>query len=131
MAIKVQRPDVLKSITVDVQLLRYFISVVQKAARITRDLRGLADEVGKGLIGECDFRQEAANANEFIKAHKYMDFIMVPKVFKELNANTIGYSLECRPSDAIVKAFNPGAKCIKGKNMMIGDPFCVERYELA
>jgi hypothetical protein len=56
---------------------------------------------------------------------------LMARVYKELNANTIGYSVECHPSDAIVKAFNPNAKCIKNKNMMIGDPFCIERYELA
>ena len=56
---------------------------------------------------------------------------LMARVYKELMANTIGYSIECHPSDSVVKAFNPNAKCIKSKNMMIGDPFCLERFELA
>jgi hypothetical protein len=56
---------------------------------------------------------------------------LVAKLYKEMNSTTLGYSIECHPSDAVVKAFNPNAKCLKLKNMMIGDPYCVERFELA
>jgi hypothetical protein len=73
---------------------------------------------------------EVSEQSEKVFEMKVTECLMA-KVFKELNANTIGYSIECHPSDAIVKAFNPNAKCIKAKNMMIGDPYCVERFELA
>jgi hypothetical protein len=56
---------------------------------------------------------------------------IMAKLYREMNAFNIGYAIECHPSDAAVKAFNPNAKCIKSKNMMIGDPVCTERYELA
>ena len=55
---------------------------------------------------------------------------IVAKIFREMNASNLGYAMECHPSDAAVKAFNPAMKCTKVKNMMIGDPFCVERYEM-
>jgi hypothetical protein len=73
---------------------------------------------------------EVTEQSEKVFEMKVTECLMA-KVYKELNANTIGYAIECHPSDAIVKAFNPNAKCTKSKNMMIGDPYCVERFELA
>lgn len=75
-------------------------------------------------------KYEVIEHTEKVFEMKVTECVMA-KVYKELNANTIGYCLECHPSDAIVKAFNPNAKCIKSKNMMIGDPFCIERFEIA
>ena len=73
---------------------------------------------------------EVTEQSEKVFEMKVTECLMA-KIYKELNANTIGYSIECHPSDAIVKAFNPNAKCLKNKNMMIGDLYCVERFELA
>jgi hypothetical protein len=61
---------------------------------------------------------------------KFTGCIMA-KLYRELNASNIGYAVECHPWDAAVKAFNPNARCIKERNMMIGDSYCNERYELA
>lgn len=77
-AVKVQRPGVEPTIALDVFLLRQAIGVVQKAAGMRRDLRVLADEVGRSLYEELDFRVEAANAAEFRRAHAYLPFISVP-----------------------------------------------------
>lgn len=79
-AVKVQRPGAVESITLDIYLLRTLIGWVQSAAGITRDLRGLADEVGTGLRGECDFRNELANAAEFARAHSNLHFITTPRI---------------------------------------------------
>jgi len=75
-------------------------------------------------------KYEITEQSEKVFEMKVTECIMA-RLFKEMNANQIGYALECHASDAAVKAFNPNAKCIKSKNMMIGDPYCVERYELA
>lgn len=83
-AVKVQRPGAAESIALDVFLLRQFIGIVQRMAGITRDLGALADEVGSGLRGECDFRNEVANAMEFSKAHAELDFITVPRMMTRL-----------------------------------------------
>ena len=47
-----------------------------------------------------------------------------------LDAADVGYAIECYPSDAAGKAFNPKTKASGGKNMMKGDEYCVERWEL-
>lgn len=38
---------------------------VRRVARVNSDLRLLADELGRGLYGELDYRAEAANAELF------------------------------------------------------------------
>lgn len=83
-AVKIQRPRVDDLIALDVQLLRHFIGVVQQLAGLSRDLRGLADEVGTALRGECDFRNEVCNSQIFMKAHENLTFITVPRAFPEL-----------------------------------------------
>jgi len=77
-AVKVRRPGAYQSIKTDINLLRNTIGIIQKAAGITRDLRMLVDEVGSGLLGECDFRNEVTNSKEFFKAHRDLQFITIP-----------------------------------------------------
>jgi aarF domain-containing kinase len=88
-AVKVQRPGVKDTIALDVYLLRLFIGIGQKVAGLSRDLRGLADEVGRALYGECDFKLEGHNAGSFTRAHRYMPFVTVPTVFKELTTEKV------------------------------------------
>lgn len=88
-AVKVQRPGVKDTIALDVYLLRIFIGFGQKVAGLSRDLRGLADEVGRALYGECDFKLEGRNAGSFTRAHRYMPFVTVPAVFKELTTEKV------------------------------------------
>lgn len=82
-AVKVQRPGASESINVDIFLLRQVLGLVQRAAGITRDLRVLADEIGVALRGECDFRNEVANAEVFRRAHTMLGFITTPPSFPE------------------------------------------------
>lgn len=77
-AVKVRRPGVYDSIQIDLSLLRKTIGAIQKAAGIKRDLRILVDEVGAGLLGECDFRNEVKNSREFLRAHRQLPFITIP-----------------------------------------------------
>ena len=52
------------------------------------------------------------------------------RVCREMNAADIGYALECAPSDAIAKSFNPKMRAENPKNLMKGDSFCIERFVL-
>lgn len=83
-AVKIQRPGAEELIALDIQILRQVIGIVQKLAGFSRDLRGLADEVGTALRGECDFRNEVCNAQVFMKSHESLPFITVPEAFPEL-----------------------------------------------
>jgi hypothetical protein len=52
------------------------------------------------------------------------------RVCREMNAADIVYALECAPSDAMAKSFNPKMRVENPKNLMKGDSFCIERFVL-
>ncbi len=52
------------------------------------------------------------------------------RVCRELNATDIGYALECAPTDAVAKTFNPKMRAENPKNLMKGDSVCIERFVL-
>lgn len=83
-AVKVQRPGAAESIALDVQLLRQLLGLVRRVLGIRRNLGVLADEIGAALQGECDFRNEVFNAQEFAKAHANLTFIITPRAVTEL-----------------------------------------------
>lgn len=58
-AVKVQRPNMLGSIALDVYTMRLGLGLVRRLAKINSDLRKIADEVGAGLFAELDYRVEA------------------------------------------------------------------------
>lgn len=60
---------------------------------------------------------------------KYTKCLMA-EIFREMKAEDIGYAMECYPSDAAAKAFNPKMKATGTKNLMLGDSYCLERFEL-
>ncbi|GAB2286797.1 hypothetical protein Dimus_021192 [Dionaea muscipula] len=88
-AIKVQRPNLHHVVARDIYILRLGLELLQKISRRKGDLRLYADELGKGLIGELDYRLEAANASEFMDAHSPFPFIRVPKVFQHLTGRRV------------------------------------------
>lgn len=52
------------------------------------------------------------------------------RVCREMNAADIGYALECAPTDAVARFFNPKMRAENPKNLMKGDAFCIERFVL-
>jgi aarF domain-containing kinase len=62
-AVKVQRPDVLDGIALDVYVLRLGLGLVRTLAGINSDIRNIADEVGKGLFAELDYTVEATQVS--------------------------------------------------------------------
>lgn len=59
-AVKVQRPDLLEGIALDVYVLRLCLGVIRYLAKINSDIRNIADEVGAGLFAELDYTVEAS-----------------------------------------------------------------------
>ncbi|XP_074296016.1 uncharacterized protein LOC141623759 [Silene latifolia] len=88
-AIKVQRPNLHHLVARDIYILRLGLGLLQKIARRKNDIRLYADELGKGLMGELDYRLEAGNALRFLEAHSSFPFIHVPKVFRHLTRKRI------------------------------------------
>ena len=60
---------------------------------------------------------------------KYTECLMA-KLYREMNAADIGYAIECFPSAAAAKAFNPKMKLTNPKNLMKGDSVCIERFSM-
>ena len=59
-AVKVQRPQVLYNVALDLFMLRSLAPVWKKAQDVNTDLVGLVDAWGSGFVNELDYTKEAA-----------------------------------------------------------------------
>ncbi|GMH51531.1 hypothetical protein TrRE_jg722, partial [Triparma retinervis] len=64
-AVKVQRPNVVNVIALDLHIVRTFAPIYQKITKATTDLQALSDEWGRGFIAELNYENEAANTKSF------------------------------------------------------------------
>ena len=64
-AIKIQRPNVLAEIALDLYLVYEFAPIYQRLTGSATDLQALANEWGRGFIAELDYHTEAANTKKF------------------------------------------------------------------
>ena len=110
-AVKVQRPNLHHVVACDIYILRlgvrtklycslllfpvdeskihnfrpFQLELLQKIAKRKNGLRLYADELGKGLMGELDYRLEAANASRFlVPSFKLKFFGIFEGVFRYL-----------------------------------------------
>ncbi|KAL3919342.1 MAG: hypothetical protein SGILL_003799 [Bacillariaceae sp.] len=77
-AIKVQRPDVTSSASLDMYLLRRTATWLSKMR--AGDIVGIADQFGRQLFGELDYIREANNCQRFRELYGEWDNVMVPDV---------------------------------------------------
>lgn len=125
---------------------RKFIEVLKKSAAANmaevvasmskdipvKDMKNFGDLVNSFLSSPPlagGFKYEIIENTEKVFEVKFTECIMA-KLYREMGAADLGYAIECSPSDAVVKAFNPNARAVGGKNMMKGDAYCNERWEL-
>lgn len=64
-AVKVQRPNIMNQIALDMHLLREIAPIVKKYGNLNSDLVGTVDAWGKGFVDELDYIAEAENAEFF------------------------------------------------------------------
>jgi predicted unusual protein kinase regulating ubiquinone biosynthesis (AarF/ABC1/UbiB family) len=91
-AVKVQRPNVLADIALDLYIVREFAPIYQKyIAKSQTDLQYLANEWGRGFISELDYREEAAKTIEFNQEMKKrnLDAVIAPVVITEYSTEQI------------------------------------------
>ena len=91
-AIKVQRPNVLSEIALDLHIVREFAPIYQKyIARSSTDLQTLANEWGRGFIAELDYRQEATATTRFNLEMKKrnLDAVTAPIVVNDYSTEQI------------------------------------------
>lgn len=64
-AVKVQRPNIMNQIALDMHLLREFAPIAKRYGNLNSDLVGTVDAWGTGFVDELDYIAEAENAEFF------------------------------------------------------------------
>lgn len=87
-AVKVQRPQVLQNVALDLYLMRALAPKWQEFNQMNTNLTGLVDAWGMGFINELDYRKEAAATVEFSKAmeERGLGSVFAPEVIPELSS---------------------------------------------
>lgn len=81
-AVKVQRPGLVETISLDIYILRRLAARAQRAFSVIRsDLVALIDELAAGLFEEMDYTQEASNAERFANLYGDMENITAPGIY--------------------------------------------------
>jgi aarF domain-containing kinase len=114
-AIKVQRPGVAASISLDVLVLRRLAKQVRAWRKLNTDLPALIDEWAASLFKELDYRQEARNGIKFKELYDHLEGVYVPKMYSDLTTRRVlvmewidgerlrtGYSSSSAPSEGPV-----------------------------
>ena len=89
-AVKVQRPNVLSEIALDLHITREFAPLYRALIGANTDLQALADEWARGFIRELDYRLEAKATKRFTEEMKArnLNAVCAPTVIED------GYSTE-------------------------------------
>lgn len=81
-AVKVQRPDLIRRITLDVYLMRRLALWVQKnVKRVRSDLVAITDELAGRIFEEINYCHEGQNAEKFAKLYGHIPEIYIPKIY--------------------------------------------------
>ncbi|MDC0835387.1 AarF/ABC1/UbiB kinase family protein [Geitlerinema sp. CS-897] len=83
-AVKVQRPDLLERVALDIYLLRTLAQIAQKSIkRLRSDLVAIMDEFASRIFEEMDYSHEARNAERFASLYGHIKGIYVPCIYEE------------------------------------------------
>ncbi len=89
-AVKVQRPDLIRRITLDIFIMRNIASWVQNnVGRVRSDLIAITDELAERVFEEINYTQEGRNAEKFKKLYGYMEEIYIPKIYWEYTGRRV------------------------------------------
>ena len=90
-AVKVQRPDLLKTVQADLDLLTWFAHQIHQrvAALQPYDLPAVVEEVKVNLLRELDFQHEARNQKYFNALNPNPDQVFAPYVVDELSSERV------------------------------------------
>ncbi|MFS8784198.1 ABC1 kinase family protein, partial [Synechococcus sp. R6-7] len=82
-AVKVQRPDLIGRISLDMYIVRSLAAWAKRTfRRIRSDLVGIVDEFAGRLYEEMDYTQEGRNAERFLALYRHPS-IYAPKIYWE------------------------------------------------
>ena len=81
-AVKVQRPDLIQKIALDLYIGRQLAAWAKKTFKLVRsDLVAILDEFGSRIFEEMDYIQEGRNAERFEKLYGNIPDIYIPKIY--------------------------------------------------
>jgi ubiquinone biosynthesis protein len=89
--IKVQRPDIKKTIDSDMNILKDLANLFDRYIPESRqyDPKGMIEELSKTFRREIDFKNEGRNIDIFAENFKEDKTVFVPKVFWDLSTNLV------------------------------------------
>ncbi|MFA6961058.1 MAG: AarF/UbiB family protein [Opitutaceae bacterium] len=90
-AVKIQRPNLTKTVQADLDLLTWFIGQVHQRVELLKpyDLPAVVAEVKENLLRELDFRHEARNQAYFNALNPNPDRVYAPAVITELSGERV------------------------------------------
>ncbi|MEM9275300.1 MAG: AarF/ABC1/UbiB kinase family protein [Cyanobacteria bacterium P01_F01_bin.143] len=89
-AVKVQRPDLMRRIALDIFIMRSLASFVQNnVKRVKSNLIAITDELAERIFEEVNYTQEGRNAERFNNLYGYMEEIYVPKIYWEYTGRRV------------------------------------------
>ncbi|MGC9332616.1 MAG: ABC1 kinase family protein, partial [Anaerolineae bacterium] len=90
-AVKVQRPDLVQVISLDLALLRRLAGLLERFRRLGRGLpwRDLVDEFGSKLFEELDYVHEAALTERFRENFQDVEGVGAPRTYREFSSRRV------------------------------------------
>lgn len=89
-AVKVQRPGMVRRIARDLHIIRLgFGWIEESGVNGSEDLPQIVDQVGAGIFQELDYRVEASNADEFRKSLRFLNYLFVPRHYENLTSTKV------------------------------------------
>ena len=91
-AIKVQRPNIMTQIALDMHLLREIAPIVKRLGGLNSDTVGTVDARGAGFVDELDYLAESQNAAFFmekIKGTPLSSVVLAPKAIDEYSTGSV------------------------------------------
>lgn len=118
-AVKVQRPYVLETVTIDMYIIRSFGFFLHKFPKITTDVVALLDEWAARFFDELDYVKEGNNGTNFAEGMKKdLPQVVVPKVYHEFTTRRVlttewldGEKLSQSKANDVGKLVNIGVIC--------------------
>lgn len=90
-AVKVQRPGVLETVSLDLHLMRKIGLLLQKFPRITLrfDLVAILDEFAPNFYAELDYEQECANGMRISRDMEIIPQVLIPRNYPEFTTRKV------------------------------------------
>lgn len=88
-AVKVQRPDAIENVGIDMYILRNIAAFIKKQKRLRSNLIGIVDEFGITLCQELNYVREGENCMKFRSLYGQIPDIYVPFIYSDLTSRRI------------------------------------------